>query len=921
MRIQSLFLTLAIFAGLFAGAMPASATVAPGTASVDLRNVDAGTQRNFAFTVVNSGSIPAGPLADPSVNWVRIFPADLDEGLHVAAGSPPPGWIFDITNKGEARFRSDTSAATPGKIGPGGTQAFTVIADADRLPGDAPLDWVVQVSDDNGQHATLQNATTPGALTTTIRALKINTVSVVSPAGVLDGTATANQQGVGLESVVANNGSDPLLVTPTLSSSAAGDSITSPAAATINPGESATFPFTANLGTVTNRTFSAGASAPNATALAKSTGQLAVETASAFAYKANTLAPGASSSGVSQTFVVALDKTNPPSVTFDEANTRLTFTKNTDPSQTFSTTLAPTAPTGRGTQTVGLQFTPVTIPGPAGADGIWTPSLSIQGTDDNGATVARSVSISNTFEIDNLVPVPLPTLSAPAAQVNEESQQVVKNGDTQTFGGQVKRGAADADPVDPTAVIVQCDLVVVNADFVEVNRFQVPISATGCRNDLGTIKGSSAPAALGVGDGWTRLEVAARDAAGNTSPVALSNYIRVDNVNPDVARVITGCGAQGRALNAACDDTKTVRAFFTEGVRATFLPADFTVAGNVVTRTDTAYIGGPYVTDPAGNRRPDESKPGTVCTPPAPTATNPMPQIPFCNVAILTLAQSMNNDATPATQYKFATAPGRNRAQDAPKNNMADWTKNAIDGIVPDLPSLTTVTQGGVDDSGGTVENPMGPQGGSFYSNLATPTFHMTGLGTGYTGFIAIDSNGSGDYEATDADVARCLADAAELDCTATTSLAPGTYTILVSALDPQNNLAEGKNADLGKHSRIATLVIDQSAPAATALSSVSASRVVTVGFDEPVGAGRNFVEDWLPFVINAAGKRQALTANTVAPTADLKGRDLTIAPNDPRWDGAADGLIYDFEDNTHQSTRYQDRAGNYLGDFTILAP
>jgi hypothetical protein len=929
MRIQSLMVVLAILAGMIATAVPASAVVA-GTATLaqSSRNVLSGAtlETGYLFTVSNGGSA-AGTIetldpGDSDINWVRVG-ADLPGTFTLTNGSGDHGFNnVDVDSEGNLRFRG-------GALPPGEDASFLVVAQAAQVAQDTAADWIVEVSDDNGRSIEKQSApaTDPGALTTTIRVLNLDSVAVTSPPGVVsDLVATAGQTGIHVASKVSNHGIAPLTVTPELSSSAAGDTVRSvtPTTATLNPGESTVFDFVVDLGSAASRQFSAGATAPGAEAPKLLSSALATEAAAGFNYINNSLTPKASSSGRSVSFIVSVNKTNQPSVTFDAANTVLKFTKQTDPTQTFSTTLATGSTTGRGPQTIGLSFNPVTIPGPLNAEGLWTPSLAIKGTDDNGADVTNGFQITNNFEIDNLVPFVFPTIAPnTAGQSNEFGNPVTKDGQQLNIGGSVRTGPNNGltpDPVDPTAAVTVCDLVVLTRANVEVNRLGVPIGPSGCRNNAGALAGSSAPAALGIADGLVRVDIAASDVAGNTSPVTPSaGVVVIDNIAPALYEAVTGCGPQG---GTGCVNGNTMRVFFREGVRANLLPTDFSVAGSAVRSVTTRYIGD-YSTDANGVSHPDETKPGAACATPSPTATNPMPTAPFCNVAILDLVNASNPsanaigaDGTPITRFTFAEAPGRSRPKDGPGTTMADWTTTAIDGIVPALPSLGGVSQVGLDNSGGSTTTYYGKQGDGFYTNQVSPTFRLTGLGAGYTGIVAEDVNNNGTYEpATDTDLARCLAGGASLDCDASRALVANTTTpILVTSLDAGGNLAQ---AQTGERAKLESLVVDQSAPTATSYLATLAPRKVAVSFgtesDDALARGRDFAEDWFVYARNN-GVLKRLVVGTVDGTDNT--RNLNIPSSESKYTGTADSVKYSF--NGLPSERYQDKAGNYLTDFTL---
>ena len=609
LRFSSLFLALSMLVGMLAIAGSAFAAPAAGTAAVDVTQVLAGRQTEFVFTVNNPS-----PLGS-AVNFVQIGPEFLGEGFDIVSGGSE-GWVFHVTNAGRARF---TGSSIPAR----GSEQFTVIADPERPAADLPVDWQVEAADDgSGGAVTNLTPSAVGALTTQIRVLQVTDVKIAAPAGAVDNTVTQNQSGVSVDSTVVNEGSAPLTVTPTLTSAGETVGAPSPASASIPAGGSQTFRFPVTIGGAGSRAFTGDAAATGADAFSAQSPQFTVEDAATFAYTGNTLLPRASVSGLSQVFSLSLAKDKLPAVNLTNAS-RLTFTKGTD---TFSTPLAGTTSVGRGPGSVSLTFAPIAIPGNATTrdkDGSYTPSLQLVGTDDNGAPVSRTVSIGDSFKIDNLMPVVLPTLAGPSGQANAEGQPVVKDGDTLTLGGEIKEGPGATDPKDATAVITSCNLIVnqvTETGGIGALVKTIAVPAGSCQNVGGNITGAFAPADLGVDEGIVRLEVAARDAANNSSTPASSGFVAIDNIVPTFD-AITGCGGAPASLplpNATCDNTSTIRVNFSEPVLGDFKAPEFEVDENVVLLASST------------------------CT--AET---------FCDQVVLTLAQPMAEDDTPGVQYSF----------------------------------------------------------------------------------------------------------------------------------------------------------------------------------------------------------------------------------------------------------------------------
>ena len=867
LRFSSLFLAVSMLVGMLAIASSAFAAPAAGTAAVDVKEVLAGRQTEFSFTVNNPS------ILGSDVNFVQIGPEFLGEGFTIVSGGAAD-WVFHVTNAGRARF-------TGGTIPAGESATFTVIGDPERPAEDLPVDWQVEVADD-GSGSTVTNLTPAaiGALTTQIRVLQVTAINIVSPAGATDNTVTQQQPGVQVASTVVNEGSAPLTVAPTLSSSGETIGAPSPATASIPAGGSRTFTFPVTMGGPGARAFTGDATATGADAFSAQSPEFTVEDAATFAYTGNTLLPRASVSGLSQVFTLSLSKDKLPAVSLTNAS-RLTFTKGSD---TFSTPLAGTTSVGRGPGSLSLTFAPIAIPGnptTRDKDGSYTPSLQLVGTDDNGAPVSRTVSISDSFKIDNLMPVVLPTLAGPSGQSNPQGESVIKDGDTLTLGGEIKEGPGATDPRDATAVITSCNLIVNQVtETGGIGALVKTIPVPGCQNVGGQITGSIAPDDLGVNDGIVRLEVAARDAANNTSQPAASNFVAIDNLEP-VFEAITGCGGAPAQLpipNQTCDNTRTIRVNLSEPVKGDFKAPEFAVDGNAVLLASST------------------------CT--AET---------WCDQVVLTLATPIAEDDTPGVGYEFfaPTEPVRPRAVDGPAHELGDGLVDAVDGIVPDLPNVATVSQNGMAADGTTVQNHYGPQDGSFYTNDASPTFHITGLGQDYRALVALDTNGSGDYEeGVDTIIANCLSEAAEVDCEALGLGSDGDYDILVTSIDNTGNLSQGRTGTLaGKRGRPLSLTLDRVSPAGTDFTAAATS--VGVSFDEPLARGRNAAVDWFPFVMEGTRKR-IVKDTSVSGTGAARSITLDSTENGV----GLSGVSYIFD--ATPDLRYQDRAGNYLADFTL---
>lgn len=252
------------------------------------------------------------------------------------------------------------------------------------------------------------------------------------------------------------------------------------------------------------------------------------------------------------------------------------------------------------------------------------------------------------------VPAPAvsPRLSAPEGQIDPDGKPVVKNGDLLTFGGDITEGTGADAPLDTTAKITTCDLVVLNEAGATASRLAVPL--TSCRNVDGKLTGSYSPSSLGVTRGSVRLEVVAERTEGGvtkTSGVQQSSPVMIDNKPPVITAAELGCDSE---FPGVCEDETTIRVLLSEKVKGDFLLADFTVSGNTILSAESG------------------------CT----TTT-------FCNRVTLVVATELSGDNPPTVTYAHVSLPGRVRPHDGPRQPLPDGSHTLRDPIAqPDSAPL-----------------------------------------------------------------------------------------------------------------------------------------------------------------------------------------------------------------------------------------
>jgi hypothetical protein len=878
--------------------LPASAAL-NGTASItSTRSLFAGRQSDISFRFNNPTTSTGGLIGEtqPTMNRIQIVPAP---GFTISCPSAAPGsWSCLTTSKGVVRF-----SIASGGIAPGTNQSFDVTANAGRPGNDQTRTWQVQMSPDNGDSFVDPDASTPGALDTTVRILQVTNVLIGAPAGAMDNTVTSGQNNAFVDVTVLNGGSADKETTATLTSPSGSDGVRGapPAAQTIagfnGMEDDATFRFGFNFGNTGTRRLTGDASALGADAFELQGADITVQTPIDITYAIGSLTPLASRSGELQTFDLSFNKTGEPSGR-DLAGT-LTLQRN-DAARSFSANLSSPNTYDGGSASVGHSFGPVEIPGDADAagtggaldfDGDYNLSASISGVDGNDATVQLTESISDIFTIDNLVPLPVPTLSAPnrvakngatRAANNADTNQpyVARNGQTLTIGGDIFKSGSSGQ-LDTTAQVVKCELRVYNEAGVQVQN--IPVPRANCREDgLGHLTGSVSVADFMTPTGRANLYVEVADRVPGNVGFNTSNNTLVDNVVPDFGSGRTGCRGLS-AAECAGGELRTIQVFWTEPITGTFLAPEFTCQDQIVTGASFSGNGMTY-----GDR------------------------------VVLTVAQDMDVDEQPTCEY--VRAPAQAAPVDAPTNALpSPIDLTIVDDIAPDLPSITTV-------NGNTAYS----DDGLFYTNDSTPEVALAGLRSGYTGIVARETNGTDGYQfGFDQELCRFGSDGEGGSCSTSDLGGDATKQLYAASLDARGNVSFDKDGVQVGNGNPFQVALDRVAPrAATAVVDMTA-RTLIVDFDEKLDAGgdqqapdpamrgRNSAQDWTIFVITAEGESRTIKPGTVANGAAFDQKVVTVNANTAGWTGSTVTAIeYSVEDDDEPSRRYEDRAGNDLLDF-----
>ena len=659
--------------------VPAASAAPVGTASINAadRSIVAGTsEAAFRITVVNTASaLPNQDLTfNPSVNHVAVIPPQGRYTPVADFGTLPSGWTGRLNGQGFYIFEHSGAGLAPGT-----NAVFTVKAAVGRPTVDLARLWRVNLSSDRGVSNSPATEATPGALTTTIKVLQILDTRINDIPAVNDNDVTSGQT-VNVDVSVFNAGSaapGTFSVLPSISSSGTGTaSVTCPPARDVPGGTGTTFRCAVTFGGSGGVTLTGDATGthPDGTAdgIAKNSSLITVMSAAAFSYAPTTLQPTDVSPGKPVTFQLSVNKTGDVLVNLNKANTTLSFGPAGGP--TFTAALAEPATIQGGTQNgTLLKFVQATVPATMPADSVppaagyreYTPTLTINGVDQNDFGVSATPSITDNIIVDALGPIIDITANPPASRVAGRNAAAT-NGATVTFTGTIRdRGALCAGCTITSSVIRQYSA---SGAPLAVPGIPVTISNDG-GNLSGTFNGNYSTNPMAH---FMSLEVVGSDGANSTTKN--SNIVEVDNIAPLLVSALTG-GEDANGTRA--NDRTRIDVSLSELVRVTAIsPTDWTVDGHRVVA----------------------AKP---CAPQTTTS--------FDCVTLTVDPQMGRNEETTVTYAP--TAP--TRPEDRVGLILPNASVPAIDGILPALPV--------VDEIGGLPK-----QDNQYFTNQVQPGVSVT---------------------------------------------------------------------------------------------------------------------------------------------------------------------------------------------------
>lgn len=851
--------TLAVLAMIWSAlaVLPAFAAEPTSTATLVTGNDIVAGQQQVAFTIRISypQSSGLGSVTDPKdpANVVQIVPP---RNVITGLESTMEGW--DAVRPAD----SDRLFFTGNEIQPGDTVDFTFTGDTVRPSEDLTRSFKVFLSDDEGETFT---QSTDGGLDSLIRVLKVNAVEIISPAGVTDGTASTDQANVGIRVTVENFGSSAGTGRTGLNveSSLQGVSNDGPLSGDILYGASRTFDFTATMpSSPQNITLTGTADATDGNASAKPLAGAALQVVRKFglAYLSGSLSPRAVvPNGPAYSFSAGFDPTG-------QVVANLNTASSTFEMSSYSTTLSSPSTVDPDDGSTTLTFDPAVVNLPDKTDPGYSPTVHLTGVDENDAPIDFTFNIGDTVRVDSDIPIVLPDLGGMTSNLDdpdEGEEEVATEGTELDLGGEIN----NSDGTDCTDC--QVNDAWIRYTFANGSTQDVDVTDEISVDNQGNLSGTHAVEIADASVRNAKLFVSAVDSAGNGDQAGVSDPLIVDNVAPAFDGGITG------QTPAYVDDTgrnkyRTITVNLRESVKFP-APVGSSAADWVVDSTS--------VTDAQAYRNDGTETDG------------------HADVVVLTVSSDLDPNQVPQVRYEPGRTSGldQNRGQDQVSKDLADAIVAIVDGIAPDLADLLEVNDR-IDQDG-------------FWSNTTTPSITAGGVAVGDTVRV---------YDVTDGGQTLIDQKTQQNDSERITLNDDGGYAFNVEHGDVVKIAIEVLDEALNS-SGLAEFDIEFDFVAPTVASLAQSGRDVTVTMDEPLSAdpdfqGSNSASDW------AAEQGSGFFAQTYAATDVAHGSgspDITVTYEEDAGTVELDRVIYEFLNLSGNNTRYEDRAGNPLQNFT----
>jgi hypothetical protein len=870
-RISSLLVAaLTIFSVL-----PMTAAFAQASATAELTSNLAVYPGNRTFTIKVTNTESA---VGRKINAVTISLPTASANV-VFRDTPPAAGGFDNVKV----VKADDSQIVNykgGSIAPGASQSFTLPVTVRRpYRSDLAGRFWVQVSSDNGVTASNVAPPAPGLLTTSVEALQIipGTLRPTAPTnadntkGVTDRTGTAGQR-VTYSFTVKNYAREDLTVTGALAAGGASDRPGAAISKVVKGLDGrASFGLPITFGPATTdraATLRATATAPKATAV-PADDSFTVQPAVALDFTSLVPTRVRSGFGTAREFNVIVDKTG--SSTFRMTDSILKFGSN---AATLTEGVIEFGANAR-TRELSYQIAEVT-----GDNGAFQANIASVGQDVNLANYSLNRNVG-TITIDNNVPTI--TLAQPVLGnngVDAEGDKLI----AATDGTQIKiLGEAVGTDLDKTTLKVSLRPDV-GAPIT------VPVVATDDVDGI-SFTGTIAGAAVNWADGATRFVATAEiaDQATNVG-TAQSGFTVIDQLRPVLDRN-SGVVIATRRIRVQFDDQT--------GVRGACDPSSWRVNGSVgrVVEVRTAD--------------------GALCSGSSAEAVSISKKLSHDGVRVLTLNYDLGPDDTPTVTYSTGLSEGSARrlgvylAKDGAANDAAEQTISTITDIIPPAPDVNNVRR--KDHVTGDREPAyLDLEENAYYTNVGGDNALVATVGGVRRNYRIQVVDENGDVIATQAAQTPEGLSPLATEWTQDVSIPIGT---------DDDTYVRGIRlvSTAGKASLQTALkfVLDTLRPTISQ-ATLSGPGEAHVTFGEKVVSGADKYEDWyVTWTMVTEGETRTVHSS-VDDVSVIEGQTLRMrrAVFTGIDETTFQGLDYMVRDDS--TARYEDRAGNFMGDTLI---
>jgi hypothetical protein len=852
--------------------LPATAAFAQANATARLTGNQVVFPGDTSYTIEVRNTEPQ--LIGRSINAVEIYLPVVGSGV-VLRGTPPAqgGFTAQGVDGGATQFVTYRG----GSIAPQSTATFTIPVTVRRpARSDLASDFIVKVSSNNLSSSQNAQPTSASALTAAVEVLEIlpNSVRPVAPTnadnskGVTDGSGTGGAAGQNGQTIqyafdVRNHAREAINVTGSLG---ANNSVDRPGAAvtkSVAPeGGQATYTVPVTLGPAPtgdrNVQFIAEAVGPRADAAPK-TNAFTVQQPVDLDFTGLNPTRVRSGVGSAREFNVTAAKSGGPS--FELTSGALRFGSNTatlkDTPMTFQS--------GSRSSNMTYQISEI-----SGGDGQLNASITSVGSDDNLANYSLSEGVGLII-IDNIVPtlqLDLPVLGTNGNDADGDELVAATNGTRITVNGK-------AFGTDLNAGSLKVALRPDSGDEIPVN-----VSRTQEEDGIrftGNVSPNWANAA-------TRFTVVAEIADDATNVgYGQSGFTLIDQVLP-VLDPDSGVVQSSTEIRVQFDDAT--------GLRGACDPRSWRI-------------------DSTPNRVVEvRTSAGVVCSGSSAEAVAARRALSTDGVRILTLNYELGFDATPPVTYTPGVSAAVSRqlgiylAKDGARNTAIEQTISTVTDLVPPAPDVQDIRRR--DHESNQLERAEFDEGRYYTNNGGAQAIRasITGVRENYT-IQVVDGSGKVLHE----EAARrpsllTLASEWTQDIDIPLGTTDGNYTRGVRLLSSVGNVSLPTQT---------LFVIDTVAPRIGS-SVLTAPDEVMLYFSEKIvdDTGAENGQDWFAaWMMQGEDQAQLVrtrvkTFNYVDATSRRIGLDFEVTPQNFRhidyW-------------RQQQSSRYQDRAGNYLLD------